>query len=206
LSPVHHTSETSINFTLSKSSLITGLPAACPPVDRVGRFFKKVGVGPVGKTKYKLTAKASNYLDALTFMEYLNAVKSFLIKGVIMLSMKRPTTIKGFGQRLAEMRRASGLTQVQLGEKVGVSNRVIHYYDGETNYPPAHLIEPLAKALNVSVEELLGVKAIKQQCDPQHATLWRRRLITSSHETRISETSSIFTASGSSTSRGLSRG
>lgn len=39
---------------------------------------------------------------------------------------------------------------------------------------PFHLIEPLAKALNVSVEELLGVKAIKQQRDPQHAALWRR--------------------------------
>jgi transcriptional regulator with XRE-family HTH domain len=51
---------------------------------------------------------------------------------------------------------------------------VIAYYEGETNYPPAHLIEPLAKALNVSVEELLGVKAIKQQRDPQHAALWRR--------------------------------
>jgi transcriptional regulator with XRE-family HTH domain len=94
--------------------------------------------------------------------------------GVIMLSMKRPTTIKGFGQRLAELRRAAGITQVQLGEAVGVSARVIAYYEGETNYPPAHLIEPLAKALKVSIEELLGVKAIKQQRDPQHAALWRR--------------------------------
>jgi hypothetical protein len=30
-----------------------------------------VGVGPDGKPKYKLTAKASNYMDALSFMEYL---------------------------------------------------------------------------------------------------------------------------------------
>ena len=91
-----------------------------------------------------------------------------------MLSMKRESTVKDFGKRLADLRRAAGLTQKQIGEKVGVSNRVIHYYEGETNYPPAHLIEPLAKALSVSVEELLGVKAIKQQRDPQHAALWRR--------------------------------
>lgn len=91
-----------------------------------------------------------------------------------MLSMKRESTVKDFGRRLAELRRSAGLTQKQIGERVGVSNRVIHYYEGETNYPPAHLIEPLAKALNVSVEELLGVKAIKQQRDPQHAALWRR--------------------------------
>lgn len=94
--------------------------------------------------------------------------------GVIMSIMKRESTVKDFGKRLAELRRVAGLTQKQLGEKVGVSNRVIHYYEGETDYPPAHLIEPLAKALNVSVEELLGVKAIKQQRDPQHAALWRR--------------------------------
>jgi len=93
---------------------------------------------------------------------------------VIMAAMKKPTTIKGFGKRLAELRRSAGLTQKQLGEKVGVSNRVIHYYEGETDYPAAHLVQPLAKALNISVEELLGVKAVKQQRNPQHAALWRR--------------------------------
>ncbi len=46
--------------------------------------------------------------------------------------------------------------------------------EGETQYPPAHLIEPLAKALKVSTDELLGVKIIKQQRDPQHAALRRR--------------------------------
>lgn len=91
-----------------------------------------------------------------------------------MLSMKRESTVKDFGKRLADLRRAAGLTQKQLGEKVGVSNRVIFYYEGETTYPPAHLIEPLAKALNVSTDELLGIKTLKQQRDPQHAALWRR--------------------------------
>ncbi len=33
---------------------------------------------------------------------------------------------------------------------------------------------PLAKALKVSTDELLGIKAVKQQRDPQHAALWRR--------------------------------
>lgn len=91
-----------------------------------------------------------------------------------MLSMKRESTVKDFGKRLADLRRAAGLTQKQLGEKVGVSNRVIFYYEGESDYPPAHLIEPLAKALNVSTDELLGIKAVKQQRNPEHAALWRR--------------------------------
>jgi len=93
----------------------------------------------------------------------------------IMLFMKRTTvTAKDFGKRLVSLRKEQGLTQTQLGEKVGVSCRVIAYYEGETHYPPAHLIEPLAKALKVSTDELLGVKIIKQQRDPQHAALWRR--------------------------------
>jgi hypothetical protein len=57
---------------------------------------------------------------------------------------------------------------------LGVSYRVIAYYEGETDYPPAHLIEPLAKALKVSSDELLGLKRIKQQLNPEHAALWRR--------------------------------
>jgi transcriptional regulator with XRE-family HTH domain len=88
--------------------------------------------------------------------------------------MKQTSTIEGFGKRLADLRKAMGLTQKELGERVGVSNRVIAYYEGETDYPPAHLIEPLAKALKVSSDELLGLKRIKQQLNPEHAALWRR--------------------------------
>ncbi|MBI5806324.1 hypothetical protein HZA73_09785 [candidate division TA06 bacterium] len=51
---------------------------------------------------------------------------------------------------------------------------VIAYYEIETKHPPAHLLEPLAKALKVSVEELLGIKAVKDKRDPQQAALWRR--------------------------------
>lgn len=94
--------------------------------------------------------------------------------GDIMDFMKQTSTVEGFGERLADLRKAMGLTQKQLGEKVGVSNRVIAYYEGETDYPPAHLIEPLAKALKVSSDELLGLKRIKQQLNPEHAALWRR--------------------------------
>src|SRR3990172_3130834 len=99
--------------------------------------------------------------------------------GVKIEAMKRATMTKtetkeDFRNRLTALRKEQGLTQTQLGEKVGVSCRVIAYYEGETVYPPAHLIEPLAKALNISTDELLGVKAIKQQRDPKQAALWRR--------------------------------
>lgn len=87
---------------------------------------------------------------------------------------KSESTILNFGKTLANMRKASGLTQQQLGEKVGVSKRVIAYYEGETDYPPTHLIATLAKALNVSTDELLGLKQTKEILSPNLAPLWRR--------------------------------
>lgn len=98
-------------------------------------------------------------------------LKKFL--GDIMLSMKSKSSILDFGKRLAQLRKARGFTQDELGNKVGVSRRVIAYYEGETNYPPAHLLIPIAKALKVSVDELLGLKK-SQMSDSNHAALWRR--------------------------------
>jgi len=57
---------------------------------------------------------------------------------------------------------------------IGVSRRVVAYYEGETSYPPAHLIAPLSKALNLSTDDLLGVKKPKEMLDPGFAALWRR--------------------------------
>jgi len=90
------------------------------------------------------------------------------------MPMKNKTTIKNFGKRLAELRKQKGLTQRTLAELIGVSERVIAYYEAESKYPPAHHIVPLIKALKVSADELLGVKNIKQQLNPELAKLWRR--------------------------------
>jgi transcriptional regulator with XRE-family HTH domain len=88
--------------------------------------------------------------------------------------MKKSSSINNFGKKLAGLRKANGLTQAELGEKVGVSKRVIAYYEGETKYPPTHLIVPLSKALNVTTDELLGVKPTKDKSRPQSPKLQRR--------------------------------
>ena len=79
----------------------------------------------------------------------------------IVMDMKNRPAVNGFGKKLTHYRKIRGLTQKELGELVGVSNRVIAYYEGETSYPPAHLIVPLAKALSITTDELLGVTAPK---------------------------------------------
>lgn len=87
--------------------------------------------------------------------------------------MKKKPSIIDFGKRLVQLRRAKGLTQAELGSKIGVSQRVIAYYEGETNYPPTHLLIPIAKTLRVSVDEILGLKK-SEISDSNHAALWRR--------------------------------
>jgi len=88
--------------------------------------------------------------------------------------MKRPSSISGFGKRLKELRKAKGLTMAQLGDKAGVSYRVIAYYELESNHPPVHILVPLTNALGVSTDELLGVKGVKPDLNPEQASLWRR--------------------------------
>ncbi len=92
----------------------------------------------------------------------------------IVIFMKKKTTIDNFGKNLTRIRKAKGFTQKKLGELIGVSNRVIAYYEKETNYPPAHLIAPLSEALEVSTDELLGIKKSKLSVDTENVALWRK--------------------------------
>ena len=69
--------------------------------------------------------------------------------------------VEGFGTRLTELRKQAGLTQVELGDKVGVSNRVIAYYEQDEAQPPGAMLASLADALGVTTDELLGLKPAK---------------------------------------------
>ncbi len=66
------------------------------------------------------------------------------------------------GARLAQLRKAAGYTQAELAEAMGgVTRRMIAYYETETEHPPAAMLAALARALRVSVDELLGIEEIK---------------------------------------------
>lgn len=80
----------------------------------------------------------------------------------------------GFGQRLAQLRKSRGLTQTKLGEAVGVSKRVVAYYETEGGQPPGAMLAELAGALGVEIEELLGMKPIEKRVSPKTARLLKR--------------------------------
>ena len=61
-----------------------------------------------------------------------------------------------FGSRLAALRKRKGLTQIQLADQLGVSQRMITYYENEARRPPTQLLPQIAKVLGVPVDDLLS--------------------------------------------------
>ena len=55
------------------------------------------------------------------------------------------------------MRKAAGYTQVEFAAEVGITQRMVAYYEAPDSHPPAHLLPQMAQAPGVSVEVLLGI-------------------------------------------------
>ncbi|MBI3783783.1 MAG: helix-turn-helix transcriptional regulator [Deltaproteobacteria bacterium] len=81
---------------------------------------------------------------------------------------------ESFGVRLARLRQAAGYSQRELARELSISQRMVAYYEGETEYPPAHLLPVLAKALGVSADQLLGLATTKRNGRARDTRLWRR--------------------------------
>ena len=60
------------------------------------------------------------------------------------------------GSVIRSLRELKGITQQQLAESVGVSSKAVSKWETAKGLPDITLIEPLAKALNVSVAELIS--------------------------------------------------
>ena len=60
------------------------------------------------------------------------------------------------GTMIKRLRESGNLTQHQLAEKIGVSDKAISKWETGRGYPDISLIEPLADALGVSIIELFS--------------------------------------------------
>lgn len=85
-------------------------------------------------------------------------------------------TNERFGTRMARARQAAGYSQRELAREVRISQRMIAYYESQSDHPPAHLLPRLAQVLAVSTDQLLGVAAVKAQggTTNRDTRLWRR--------------------------------
>ena len=67
---------------------------------------------------------------------------------------------KTIGAFIAALRKAGGLTQRELAEKLNVSDKAVSRWERGLGFPDIHSIEPLAAALDVSVLELIQSERI----------------------------------------------
>lgn len=83
-----------------------------------------------------------------------------------------------FGERLTRLRTERALTQTQLAEMIESSQRAISAYETVAEFPPTPVVIKLAKALDVTTDELLGVsplrKADRSKEDPEVRSLWKK--------------------------------
>jgi len=60
------------------------------------------------------------------------------------------------GSRVAELRKAQGITQIQMAEALGVSQQTVNSYEVARRRIPASMLTTLAKMLAVTVDDLIG--------------------------------------------------
>ncbi len=65
-------------------------------------------------------------------------------------------------KNLARLRKERGISQRALAREIGVSQRMVAYYEDKAIDIPLSKVEDLAEALNVSIGELLDIRVQKQ--------------------------------------------
>ena len=66
------------------------------------------------------------------------------------------------GKFIADLRKEKGLTQAQLGERIGVTNKTISRWETGVYLPPADALLALGELFNVSVNEILSGKRLTE--------------------------------------------
>nr|WP_325183027.1 helix-turn-helix transcriptional regulator [uncultured Oscillibacter sp.] len=72
-----------------------------------------------------------------------------------------------FGNFIAENRKAAGLTQKELAARVHVTDKAVSKWERALSYPDVTLLEPLAEALGLGVEELMACRRIEVRKDEE---------------------------------------
>lgn len=67
------------------------------------------------------------------------------------------------GKFIAELRKEQGLTQEQLGEKIGVTNKTVSRWETGTYLPPADVLMIMSELFGVSINEILSGKRLTNE-------------------------------------------
>lgn len=66
-----------------------------------------------------------------------------------------------FGAFIQSRRRDLGMTQGELGAKLNVTDKAISRWERGVGFPDINLLEPLADALQITIQELMHCKQLK---------------------------------------------
>lgn len=75
------------------------------------------------------------------------------------ISSEERTFFIGLGERIASLRRANNITQVQLAEALGVSQQTLQSYEVGRRRLPVSALPTVATTLAVSLDDLFGTQA-----------------------------------------------
>ena len=64
------------------------------------------------------------------------------------------------GAFLAELRKENDLTQEELGESLGVSNKTVSRWETGTYLPPVEMLQRLSERYSVSINEILSLRGL----------------------------------------------
>ena len=67
------------------------------------------------------------------------------------------------GRFLSELRKDHNLTQAELGEKLGVTNKTISRWETGTYMPPVEMLEALSNMYGLTINELLSGKKLSTE-------------------------------------------
>lgn len=67
------------------------------------------------------------------------------------------------GERLKELRKSKGWTQVQVAAKMGLTDSVISFYERQERAPSPEVLVKFSELYGVSTDYLLGVEKIDDQ-------------------------------------------
>ena len=73
--------------------------------------------------------------------------------------MKKQT----LGMMISSLRKEKGMTQLELAEKMGVTDKAVTKWERDLSFPDINSIPKLAEVFEISVDELMQVKTVTKE-------------------------------------------
>jgi len=87
------------------------------------------------------------------------------------------------GNFLAELRKDKNLTQEELGEQLGVTNKTVSRWENGNYLPPVEILQMLSKLYDVSINELLSGERLSEEHYKEKA---EDNIVTALHNSTVS--------------------